>query len=82
MSLMQILQSLATFGLTNLTSLSFKKSNAISASGLRALASLVNLTILDMEMCSGIHVTLKISYSKQGDSHTQIHKGIDLDPTI
>jgi len=42
-------------GLTNLTSLSFKKNNSITASGLRALAGLVNLTSLDLERCPGIH---------------------------
>lgn len=42
-------------GLTNLTSLSFKKSNAITAEGMKAFKSLVNLVNLDLERCLGIH---------------------------
>ncbi|XWS17074.1 hypothetical protein CRYUN_Cryun33cG0036700 [Craigia yunnanensis] len=42
-------------GLMNFTSLSFKKSDAITAEGMRAFSSLVNLGKLDLERCSGIH---------------------------
>ena len=41
--------------LMNLTSLSFKKSDAITAEGMRAFSNLVNLEKLDLERCSGIH---------------------------
>ena len=41
--------------LMNLTSLSFKKSDAITAEGMRAFSNLVNLEKLDLEKCSGIH---------------------------
>ncbi|KAJ0091048.1 hypothetical protein Patl1_13949 [Pistacia atlantica] len=39
----------------NLTSLSFKKTNGITAEGMRAFSNLVNLEKLDLERCSGIH---------------------------
>lgn len=42
-------------GLSNLTSLSFKKSNTVTAEGMRAFSSLVNLAKLDLERCSQIH---------------------------
>ncbi|XWS17071.1 hypothetical protein CRYUN_Cryun33cG0036500 [Craigia yunnanensis] len=42
-------------GLMNFTSLSFKKSDAITAEGMRAFSSLVDLEKLDLERCSGIH---------------------------
>lgn len=42
-------------GLSNLTSLSFKRSNAITAEGMRAFANLVNLVKLDLERCLKIH---------------------------
>lgn len=42
-------------GLSNLTSLSFKKSSAITAQGMIAFANLVNLVNLDLERCAGIH---------------------------
>jgi len=42
-------------GLSNLTSLSFKKSTAINAKGMKAFTSLVNLVNLDLERCLGIH---------------------------
>lgn len=42
-------------GLLNLTSLSFKKSKAVTAEGMRAFSSLVNLVKLDLERCSRIH---------------------------
>jgi len=42
-------------GLSNLTSLSFKRSNAVTAEGMRAFANLVNLLNLDLEGCPKIH---------------------------
>ena len=42
-------------GLSNLTSLSFRRNNAITAQGMSALAGLVNLIKLDLERCPGIH---------------------------
>jgi hypothetical protein len=42
-------------GLSNLTSLSFKRSNAVTAEGMRAFANLVNLLNLDLEGCLKIH---------------------------
>ncbi|CAN1289992.1 F-box/LRR-repeat protein 14 [Linum perenne] len=41
--------------LTNLTSLSFKRSKAITAEGMSAFSNLVNLEKLDLERCSQIH---------------------------
>lgn len=49
------IMSLDLLGLINLTSLSFKKSDAITAEGMRAFSSLVNLEKLDLERCSGIN---------------------------
>lgn len=46
---------LELLGLTNLTSLSFKKSAAITAEGMCAFSSLINLEKLDLERCTGIH---------------------------
>lgn len=42
-------------GLSNLTSLSLKRSNAVTAEGMRAFANLVNLLSLDLEGCLKIH---------------------------
>lgn len=42
-------------GLSNLTSLSFKKSSEITGQGMIAFANLVNLVNLDVERCGGIH---------------------------
>ena len=42
-------------GLSNLRVLSFKKSKAVTAEGMRAFSSLVNLVKLDLERCSRIH---------------------------
>lgn len=42
-------------GLSNLTSLSFKKSTALNAEGMRAFSNLFNLEKLDLERCSWIH---------------------------
>ncbi len=42
-------------GLSNLTSLSFRRNNAITAKGMSAFANLVNLVKLDLERCPEIH---------------------------
>lgn len=42
-------------GLSNLTSLSFRRNDAISAQGMSAFAGLVNLVKLDLERCPEIH---------------------------
>ncbi|CAI0542644.1 unnamed protein product [Linum tenue] len=42
-------------GLNSLTSLSFKRSTAITAEGMQAFSTLVNLEKLDLERCSQIH---------------------------
>ncbi|XP_062078218.1 uncharacterized protein LOC133782829 isoform X4 [Humulus lupulus] len=41
--------------LVNLTSLSFKRSTAVTAEGMRSFSSLVNLENLDLERCPDIH---------------------------
>lgn len=38
-----------------MTALSFKRSNAVTAEGMRAFSSIVNLEKLDLERCPGIH---------------------------
>lgn len=42
-------------GLTNLTTLSFRNSNLITAAAMTHLSELVNLTSLDLEKCPKIH---------------------------
>lgn len=42
-------------GLSNLTSLSFKRSKGVTAEGMRAFANLINLVNLDLEGCLKIH---------------------------
>jgi hypothetical protein len=42
-------------GLSNLTSLSFKSSDGITAEAMEAFANLVNLVNLDLERCLKIH---------------------------
>lgn len=42
-------------GLSNLTSLSFRRNNAITAQGMKAFAGLINLVKLDLERCTRIH---------------------------
>ena len=42
-------------GLSNLTSLSFRRNAAITAQGMRAFSNLVNMKKLDLEKCPGIH---------------------------
>ena len=44
-----------SLGLSNLTSLSLKRSDAVTAEGMRAFSGLVNLEKLDLERCAGIH---------------------------
>ncbi|CAI0422486.1 unnamed protein product [Linum tenue] len=41
-------------GFSNLTSLSFRRNNAITAEGMRAVSGLKNLVKLDMERCPGV----------------------------
>jgi len=42
-------------GLSNLSSLSFKRSNGVTAEGMRAFANLIKLLNLDLEGCLKIH---------------------------
>lgn len=42
-------------GFSNLTSLSFKRSDGVTAEGMRVFANLVNLVNLDLERCLKIH---------------------------
>lgn len=42
-------------GFSSLTSLSFRRNNAITAKGMSAFAVLVNLVKLDLERCLEIH---------------------------
>ena len=42
-------------GLSNLSSLSFKRSNGVTAEGMRAFANLINLVSLELEGCLKIH---------------------------
>ncbi len=42
-------------GLSNVTSLSFKKCSAVTAEGAKAFANMVNLGSLDLERCPKIH---------------------------
>lgn len=42
-------------GLSNLTSLSLRKSYAVTAEGMRAMSGLHGLSVLDLEGCSGVH---------------------------
>lgn len=42
-------------GLLNLTTLSFRRNNRITAEGMSALSGLVNLVKLDLERCPKIH---------------------------
>lgn len=39
----------------NLTTLSFRRNNCVTAKGMSALSGLVNLSKLDLERCPGIH---------------------------
>ena len=60
-------------GLSNLTSLSFRRNNAITAKGMNAFTNLVNLVKLDLERCPEIHgglINLKGTYTrKRGKLH-------------
>lgn len=42
-------------GLSNLTTLSFKRNNLITARGISSLSGLINLKKLDLERCPRIH---------------------------
>jgi len=42
-------------GLSNVSSLSFKRSNGVTAEGMRAFANLIKLLNLDLEGCLKIH---------------------------
>jgi len=42
-------------GLSNLTSLSIRKSSSVKPDGMRAFSNLFNLEKLDLERCSEIH---------------------------
>jgi hypothetical protein len=54
-------------GFANLTSLSFRNSNLITAAGMHCFAHLVNLKHLDLECCPHIHGGLV--HIKGNDSH-------------
>jgi hypothetical protein len=64
-----------------LTSLSFRRNNAITAKGMSAFAGLVNLVKLDLERCPEIHGGL-VHLKGIAILHMYVHVGAPLPPSV